>query len=194
MSHETKQRIYEQFARVGKALAAPARLELLDLLAQGERPVEALAGQAHLSVANASQHLRVLHAARLVDFRRDGQSIIYRLAGPRVEDLWHALRGVAEAQLAELDGVARAYLDGRDDFEPIARKDLLRRLEEGTVTLIDVRPYEEYAQGHLPGAVDCATTQQKLRVEQHHTPYGVDATDQGPAGRSTASSAPGESE
>lgn len=153
MSHAGKQRIYEQFARVGKALAAPARLELIDLLAQGERSVDALAREAALSIANASQHLQVLHAARLVESRREGQRIYYRLAGPSVETLWLTLRGTAEAQLAELPGVARAYLGDAEALEPIDRAELARRLDAGTVVLIDVRPAEEYAQGHIAGAV-----------------------------------------
>jgi rhodanese-related sulfurtransferase len=148
-----KQRIYEQFARISKALAAPARLELLDLLAQGERAVDALARATGLSVANASQHLQVLGGARLVESRRDGQRILYRLADGSVETLLHALRATAEARLAELDQVARAYLVGRDDFEPISRTELHRRLQAGTVTLIDVRPVEEYQQGHIAGAI-----------------------------------------
>jgi rhodanese-related sulfurtransferase len=153
MSHATKQRIYEQFARVGKALAAPGRLELLDLLGQGERSVEMLARETELSVANASQHLQVLYAARLVDSRRDGQRVLYRLADPSVAALWQALRTTAHKQLAEVDAVAREYLEGRDEFEPIGRAELLRRMKAGTVTVIDVRPSEEYAQAHLPGAV-----------------------------------------
>jgi rhodanese-related sulfurtransferase len=152
-SHAAKQRIYEQFARVSKALAAPARLELLDLLSQGERSVDALARATELSVANASQHLQVLAAARLIESRRDGQRVLYRIADPSVETLWHALRQTAEARLAELDEVAREYLIGRDDFEPIERAELVRRLRAGTVTLIDVRPVEEYEQAHIEGAV-----------------------------------------
>src|SRR5262245_24471170 len=153
MSHPAKQRIYEQFARIGKALASPSRLELLDLLAQGERSVDALAREASLSVANASQHLQALHAARLVGTRRDAQRIIYRLADPTVETLIAALKRAAESQLAELAGVARAYLDGGDELEPIDRAELQRRLNAGTVTLIDVRPREEHEQAHLPGAI-----------------------------------------
>ena len=151
--HEAKQRIYEQFARVGKALAAPGRLELVDLLVQGERSVEALAREAQMSVANASQHLQVLLAARLVETRRDAQRIYYRLAAPQVVDLWLALRGVAETQLAELPNVAREYLGDVDAFEPIDRDELARRIEDGTVVLIDVRPAEEFEQGHIAGAV-----------------------------------------
>src|SRR5262245_3868029 len=153
MAPAAKQRLYEQFGRIGKALASPSRLELLDLLAQGERSVEMLAREAALSVANASQHLQALYAARLVESRRDGQRILYRLADPAVEALLSALKATAEQQLAELDSVAREYLEGGDQLEPIDRKELQKRLRSGTVTLIDVRPREEYEQAHLPGAV-----------------------------------------
>jgi rhodanese-related sulfurtransferase len=152
-SHATKQRIYEQFSRISKALGAPARLELLDLLTQGERSVDALAKATDLSVANASQHLQVLAAARLVETRRDGQRILYRIADESVEVLWHALQRTAEARIAELDEVARDYLIGRDDFVPIERAELRKRLRDGTVTLIDVRPAEEYEQAHIEGAI-----------------------------------------
>jgi rhodanese-related sulfurtransferase/DNA-binding transcriptional ArsR family regulator len=152
-NHAAKQRIYEQFARVGKALAAPGRLELIDLLAQGERSVEALAKEAQMSVANTSQHLQVLLAARLVETRRAAQRIHYRLASESVIELWLALRRTAEAQLAELPAVARDYLGDPDAFEPVDRDELARRLEAGTVVVIDVRPAEEFAQGHLAGAV-----------------------------------------
>ncbi|HTJ40597.1 MAG TPA: metalloregulator ArsR/SmtB family transcription factor [Kofleriaceae bacterium] len=152
-THAAKQRIYEQFARISKALAAPARLELLDLLVQAERSVDALATATELSIANASQHLQVLAAARLVDSRRDGQRVLYRIADDSVVALLQSLRHTAEARLAELDEVARDYLVGRDDFEPIGRGELARRLRNGTVTLIDVRPPEEFAQGHIAGAV-----------------------------------------
>ncbi len=151
--HEKKRRIYEQFARIGKALASPTRLELLDLLSQGERSVDALAKQASLEVASASQHLRALAAARLVETRRDGQRVVYRVADPSVVALYHSLRAAAESQLAEVDSVARAYLDGRHELEAIDRAELSRRLREGSVVLIDVRPGEEFAQGHIRGAL-----------------------------------------
>jgi rhodanese-related sulfurtransferase len=151
--HAAKQRIYEQFARIGKALAAPGRLELIDLLAQGERSVDALAKEAQMSIANASQHLQVLLAARLVETRRNAQRIRYRLAAPSVIDLWLALRRTAESQLAELPAVAREYLGDPEAFEPIGRDELARRLEAGTVVVIDVRPTEEFEQGHIAGAV-----------------------------------------
>jgi len=151
--HAAKLRIYEQFARIGKALAAPGRLELIDLLVQGERPVDALAKEAQMSIANASQHLQVLLAAHLVETRRDAQRIYYRLASPAVIELWLALRHTAEQQLAELPAVARQYLGEVDALEPIGRDELARRIEAGTVVLIDVRPKEEYEQGHIAGAV-----------------------------------------
>lgn len=152
-SHLAKQRIYEQFARIGKALGSPARLELLDLLVQGERSVDALATATELSIANTSQHLQVLAGARLVESRREAQRVLYRLADPSVEVLWQTLRLTAERRLAELDAVAREYLVHRDELEPIDRGELTKRMRAGTVTLIDVRPVEEFAQGHLPGAV-----------------------------------------
>jgi rhodanese-related sulfurtransferase len=152
-NHAAKQRIYEQFARIGKALAAPCRLELLDLLVQGERSVDALAKEAQMSVANASQHLQVLLAARLVETRREAQRVHYRIAAPSVIELWLALRRAAETQLAELPAVARDYLGDPAAFEPIERDELARRIEAGTVILIDVRPTEEFEQGHIAGAV-----------------------------------------
>ena len=151
--HAKKRRIFEQFARIGKALASPTRLELLDLLSQGERSVDALAKQASLEIASASQHLRALAAARLVETRRDGQRVVYRIADPSVVALYHALRDVAETQLAEVDSVARAYLEGKAELEAIDRAELARRLKDGSVVLIDVRPGEEFAQGHIRGAV-----------------------------------------
>jgi rhodanese-related sulfurtransferase len=166
MSHAAKQRLYEQFARIGKALASPSRLELLDLLGQGERPVEALARACELSVANASQHLQALYAARLVDSRREGQRILYRLADPTVAALWQTLRATAQKQLTEVDAVARAYLQGRDAFEPIGRAELVRRLRANSVTLIDVRPVEEYEQAHLPGAISVPLAEVKRFARQ----------------------------
>ena len=165
--HEAKHRIYEQFARIGKALSAAGRLELLDLIAQGERSVEGLAREAQMSVANASQHLQVLLAARLVDTRRDAQRIYYRLAAPAVIELWLALRRTAESQLAELPAVARAYLGDPGAFEPIEREELARRLAAGTVVLIDVRPAEEFEHGHIAGAVSVPLDALRTWVRDH---------------------------
>lgn len=149
---ELKDRLYEQFARIGQALASPRRLELLDLLAQAERSVEELAAESSLSIANASQHLRALYQAELVATRREGNRVLYRLAGPQVFALWQSLRTTAEVQLAEIDRVTAMFLSRRDEMEAIGPEELLRRLETGEVTLLDVRPGLEYEQGHISGA------------------------------------------
>ena len=153
MGHrEFKDKLYAQFARVGKALASPQRLELLDLLAQGERTVEDLAREAALSFANASQHLRLLRQARLVDSRKEGLYVYYRLADPSVFELWRALRTVGETQLAEIDRLVETYVRHPEHLEPLSRAALQRRLAEGDVVLLDVRPALEYRQGHIAGA------------------------------------------
>jgi len=149
---ELKTAIYNEFARVGKALGSPRRLELLDLLAQGERSVEVLANRADLGLTTASNHLQILRQAGLVSARKDGTKVYYRLAGTDVAALWAELRDVASTHLAEVDRARGAYL-GADDVEEVTRDELLRRLEAGDVTLIDVRPSEEYAAGHIPGAL-----------------------------------------
>lgn len=153
MGHrEFKDKLYAQFARLGKALASPQRLELLDLLAQGERTVEDLARETSLSIANASQHLRVLRQARLVESRKEGLYVYYRLADPAVFELWRALRRVGETQLAEIDRLVETYMHHPEHLEPISRDALYRRLVEGDVVLLDVRPALEYRQGHIAGA------------------------------------------
>lgn len=146
-----KTAMYEEFARVGKALASPRRLELLDLLAQGERSVEVLAGRADLGLTTASNHLQILKQAGLVSTRKEGTKVYYRLAGTDIAALWAELRDVASTHLASVDRVRNAYL-GADDVDEVTRDELLQRLEAGDVTLIDVRPSEEYAAGHIPGA------------------------------------------
>jgi rhodanese-related sulfurtransferase len=147
-----KERLYAQFARLGKALSSPARLELLDLLAQGERTVEDLAHEAALSLANASQHLRLLRQAHLVESRKEGLYVYYRLADPSVFALWRALRAIGETQLAEIDRLVETYMHHPEHLEPISRDALYRRLLAGDVLLLDVRPAHEYRQGHIVGA------------------------------------------
>lgn len=160
-----KDQIYEQLARVGKAVAAPKRLELLDLLSQGPRTVEALAEQASLSVANASQHLQVLRAARLVEAEKRGLYVEYRLAGDDVSRFFLSLRGLAESRLAEMEQVTRAYFEQRGAMEPVRGDELLRRVESGEVTVLDVRPAEEYRAGHIPGALSIPVTELKARIK-----------------------------
>jgi rhodanese-related sulfurtransferase len=147
-----KDHLYIQFARVGRALASPHRLELLDLLAQGERSVDELATEASLTIANASQHLRALHQAELVANRREGTRVLYRLAGPEVFTLWQALRRTAEVQLAEIDRVTATYLSHREELEAIGPEELLQRLADDRVIVLDVRPALEFRQGHIAGA------------------------------------------
>jgi rhodanese-related sulfurtransferase/DNA-binding transcriptional ArsR family regulator len=150
---EFKDQLYEQFARIGKAISNPHRLELLDLLAQGERTVEDLAREANLPIANASQHLQALRRANLVDVRRDGLYAIYRLADDRVHRLAQVLRELAEVRFAEIDRLVNTYLSGREDLEAIDAPTLQRRIEEDDVLVLDVRPVEEFDAGHIPGAV-----------------------------------------
>jgi rhodanese-related sulfurtransferase/DNA-binding transcriptional ArsR family regulator len=161
-----KDSIYEQFARIGKAISAPKRLELLDLLCQSPRTVEALAQQAALSVANASRHLQVLRAARLVEAEKKGLYVYYRLAGDDVGLLVLALRKLAESRLAEVERVTRQYLEQRGALEPIEGDELLRRVKDGDVVALDVRPVEEYEAGHIPGAVSIPLAQLKARLSE----------------------------
>lgn len=158
--------LYAQFARIGKALASPGRLELLDLLAQGEKTVEELASQSGLGVKNASAHLRVLRQARLVEARRSAQWVHYRLAGEGVLRLGGALQAVAREQLAEVEQLSRLYFEGRDGLEPIGTAELRRRLKAGDVTVLDVRPASEYRSGHIPGALSVPARELKRRLAE----------------------------
>jgi rhodanese-related sulfurtransferase len=161
-----KDQLYEQFARISKALANPHRLELLDVLAQCERTVEALAEETGLTVANASQHLQILRAAHLVDARREGVSMYYRLADDSVFTMWQAIRTVGEAQLAEIDRVVETYLHDRRDFQPMTAQELLRRLNDEQVIVLDVRPTEEYTVRHLPHARSLPMTELEARLAE----------------------------
>jgi rhodanese-related sulfurtransferase/DNA-binding transcriptional ArsR family regulator len=149
-----KTRLFDGFAAVGKALSSGRRLELLDVLAQGPRSVERLAGEIGQSVANTSAHLRVLLGAGLVSTERDGNRVVYALAGPAVEDLWSALRATARAHAAGLDRLAGDYLGDRRELDVITRGDLAERLRSDPPPLVlDVRPAAEFVAGHVPGAV-----------------------------------------
>lgn len=154
MSHRPfKDRLYAEFARVGGALASEKRLELLDLLAQAPRHVEALAAETEMSVANVSQHLQVLRRARLVETDRDGTKVLYRLADDRVLQLWLSLRSVAEARLAEIEQITREFAVEGAEETPVARSGLDALVAGGGVVVIDVRPAVEYEHGHLPDAI-----------------------------------------
>ena len=158
--------LFAQFAAVAKALAHPHRLELLEQLAQGERSVEVMADRTGLSIANASQHLQHMRRAGLVANRRDGKFIYYRLADDSVLDLLSSLRGIAERNLAEVERLVRIYFHARDELEPITRKELLRRSHRGQITILDVRPEDEFALGHLPRAVNIPLHELKARLAE----------------------------
>ena len=162
-----KTALFDAFARAAKALASGRRIELLDVLANGERTVEALAGEVGLSVANTSQHLQVLRQAGLVSSRRAGTSVHYRLAAPEVFELWRTLRALAASRLAEVERLAAAYLGARDQLEPVTREELARRLENGDpVLVLDVRPATEHAAGHVPGAVSIPVEELHRRMAE----------------------------
>ena len=162
-----KTALFDAFARTARALASGRRIELLDVLANGERTVEALAREVGLSVANTSQHLQVLRQAGLVASRREGTSVHYRLAGPEVFELWRNLRTLAAGRLAEVERLAAAYVGARDELEPVTREELARRLRDGDDLLVlDVRPAAEFAAGHLPGAVSIPVEELRRRLAE----------------------------
>ncbi len=149
---EAKDGLYAQFSRMAKAMSSPRRIELLELLAQTERSVEELARMTGMEFGNASAQLQVLSRARLVEGRRRGKRILYRLADQDVTGFLAALRALSRARLSEVEAVERAYFQPRDELEPVGCADLLERAERGEVVVIDVRPREEYEAGHIPGA------------------------------------------
>lgn len=161
-----KDPLYAQFARIGHAVSSPVRIELLDLLAQGEKTVEALAEHAAASIKNTSAHLRVLRQARLVDTRRVGTYIFYRLADPDVSRFVRDLERLGHRRLAEVEQVARQYLDGRDELEPVTLAELRTLVRDGGVSVIDVRPRDEYESGHIPGAISMPLTDLKHRTRE----------------------------
>ena len=162
-----KSDLFDEFARIGKALASGRRIEIVDILANGERAVDALAEQVGMSVANTSQHLQILHEAGLVIRRRQGTSVRYALASPRVYDFWAGLRSLATERLAAVEKLARAYVGDVDGVEPVTRQELLRRIRNReTVVVVDVRPAEEYEAGHLPGAVSIPLAELEQRLKE----------------------------
>jgi rhodanese-related sulfurtransferase len=159
-----KDSLFEQFALIGKALSSGRRLELLELLAQGERSVEDLAEQAGLTVANASQHLQILRSARLVTMRKDGPYARYSLVNDRALKLWLALRDFGETEIAEIQLVVSNYLHDREELEAITAEQLRERLNQGNVVLLDVRPEAEYQAGHIRGAVSMPVAHLEQRL------------------------------
>jgi rhodanese-related sulfurtransferase len=161
-----KRALYAQFAAMAKAIAHEHRLELLEHVAQGERSVEALAQCSGLSVANTSQHLQHLRRAGLVTTRRQAKFVLYRLADDAVLMMLAALHKVAERNIGEVDRLLRCYFHARDEFEPVSRTELTRRMKKGLVTLIDVRPEDEFALGHVPGARNIPLSELKRHLKK----------------------------
>ncbi|MGM0486775.1 MAG: ArsR/SmtB family transcription factor [Planctomycetota bacterium] len=161
-----KNAIYEQFARIGKAVSSAKRLELLDLLCQCERTVESLASETGMTVANTSRHLQVLRAARLVDAEQEGVYVTYRLTDDAVGEFFRNMRSLAERRLAEIERITRHFLEGREGLEPVDRDALLERVREGEATVLDVRPAEEHRAGHIPGAVSIPLKELEDRLSE----------------------------
>jgi rhodanese-related sulfurtransferase/DNA-binding transcriptional ArsR family regulator len=172
--------VFACFAEVARAIAHEHRLALLEHLGQGERSVETLAGLAKLSIANASQHLKQLRRAGLVATRRDGKRVLYRLADDDIVALMTALRRVAERSVAEMERVVHAYFRARDDLEPVSREALIARLHDGGTTLLDVRPEDEYALGHLPGALNIPLAELERRLAELPSDHLIVAYCRGP--------------
>ena len=163
---ELKNQLYEQVARIGKAVASPKRLALIELLCQGEKTVETLAAQAEISVKLASSHLKELRQARLVDTRRDGKYVFYRLASTSVADLWVNLRSAAEERLVELQMALASIVEHGDDLQGVDRADILRRAAAGEVVVLDVRPRQEFSVAHLPHARSLPVDELKKRIAE----------------------------
>ena len=161
-----KDQIYEQFGRLGKSLASPKRLEMLDVLCQGPRTVESLAVATSQTLANASQHLKVLRAARLVEAEKQGLHVTYRLAGTEVCDFFLAFRHLAESRLAEIERTTRLFLDGKNVLEAVDQATLLKRVRSGEALVLDVRPEQEYRNGHIPGALSVPLAELEQRLAE----------------------------
>jgi len=165
-THDPKRVVFAGLAQVAKALGHVHRLEILEYLAQGERSVEAVAERAGLSVANASQHLRLMQRSGLLASRREGKRVLYRVRASSVIDLAATLGRVAEENVAAVREVVGGYFRDRDSLEPVSREELRRRLKEGTVTVLDVRPHDEYRAGHLPTAVNIPLRELSRRLRE----------------------------
>ncbi|MCW9023303.1 MAG: metalloregulator ArsR/SmtB family transcription factor [Gammaproteobacteria bacterium] len=175
-----KHELFTQFARVGKALSNANRLELLEFLAQGERSVEALAKVSGLTVANTSQHLQQLRQVGMVSARKEGLKVYYALNGTDVIELLNSLRNVAESHIADVDRLVQTYLTTKDNLEPLQRTELLDRAQKGLVTVLDVRPKEEYDAGHVPGAINIPLAELEKHLDQFDPEHEIVAYCRGP--------------
>jgi ArsR family transcriptional regulator len=179
-SENPKRALFAQFATVAKAAGHPHRLALLEQLAQGERSVDVLAERVGISIANSSQHLQHMRRAGLVAARREGKFVFYGLSDDSVLNLLASVRHIAERNLAEVDRVIRSYFDHRDSLEPVSRQELVNRAKAGLVTVLDVRPQDEFALGHVPGALNIPISQLKERLKEFDSGREVVAYCRGP--------------
>lgn len=165
-SREFKDLVFEQFAKIAQAFSAPKRLEIIDILSQGERDVDSLSQQVSMSIANTSRHLQILKTAKLVETRREGVRIVYRIADEDVVNCWLGLQSLAEKRSADVKEIARVFFEERDSMEPITKEELLKRTQNNNVILIDVRPYQEYQNGHIQGAISIPLTELTNRLNE----------------------------
>lgn len=165
-AHDAKSTLYEQFARVAKAVSHPKRLEILDVLQQGERSVEAVAAESGLAMTTASAHLQIMRRVGLVAVRKDGTRVFYRVADDTVQQLVRSLQAFARARLAEVEQTVRTYFVARDEFDPIDRDELMRRMQDGDVVVIDVRPAVEFSAGHIAGARSVPFEELESRLQE----------------------------
>lgn len=180
ISREFKDAVFQQFAKIAQAFSSPKRLEILDVLTQGERDVATLAREVGATVANTSRHLQVLKNARLVEIRKEGVRVLYRLADSMVQHCWNSLKTLAENRLPEVHEAVRAYFLELDGMEPISLDDLLGRVERDEVVVLDVRPTEEYESGHIPGAVSIPLRELQIRLAELEPNKDVIAYCRGP--------------
>ncbi len=177
---EFKDVVFEQFARIAHAFAAPKRLEIIDILAQGERDVDSLAYEGAMTVANASRHLQILKAARLVENRREGVRIFYKLTDDDVFDCWKNLQSIAEKRVAEIREINRLFMEERDSMETISAAELWQRIQNNNVVVLDVRPTYEYEQSHIPKSISMPIAQLKDKISELSSDTEVVAYCRGP--------------
>lgn len=179
-STSLKGAVYEQVARIGKAVCSPQRLEILAVLSQSPRHVESLAEETHLTIANASRHLQILKGARLVETERQGNQILYRLADASVEGFLRAYIGMAESRLAEIERIVKRFHEGKEDLQPVDRNTLIKAVRKGEVLVLDVRPREEYETGHIRGAVSMPLKELEKRLAELPKSQSIAAYCRGP--------------
>lgn len=177
---EFKDLVFEQFAKITNAFSSPKRLEIIDILSQAERDVDSLSRQVSMTIANTSRHLQILKNARIVTSRRDGVKIIYGLADQDVLKCWIGIQSLAEKQSSEIREIARLYFEERDVMQPISKDELVKRSQANDIVLIDVRPFEEYEQGHIAGAISVPISQLKSKLNEMPSDRTIVAYCRGP--------------